>query len=188
MQQRYRKIFWGLLVVIFNINIGPINILPDFIGYFMISFAISDIINEFDNKEFRRAKKIANILALYSLILSFADIIGGALDSSYNDIVSIGLAILISSAVLVMSFNIFSGTIELYLSREMNEYYELTVKTQRNYTKSNLVGIFLMTVSINIFDEYYTAIAAVYIIATQIYFAAIINRIKKSFNEDLIEP
>lgn len=28
MEAGYKKIFWGFLITIFNINLGPINILP----------------------------------------------------------------------------------------------------------------------------------------------------------------
>jgi hypothetical protein len=32
----YNKLFWGMIFIIFNINIGIINLLPNFIGYILI--------------------------------------------------------------------------------------------------------------------------------------------------------
>jgi hypothetical protein len=37
----YNKLFWGMIFVIFNINIGIINLLPNFIGYILIFSGLS---------------------------------------------------------------------------------------------------------------------------------------------------
>lgn len=37
------KFFWGLVLIFFNINIGFIDILPDFIGYILIASAFAEL-------------------------------------------------------------------------------------------------------------------------------------------------
>ncbi|ERI95090.1 hypothetical protein HMPREF1982_00488 [Clostridiales bacterium oral taxon 876 str. F0540] len=32
----YNKLFWGMIFIIFDFNLGGINLLPDFIGYFLL--------------------------------------------------------------------------------------------------------------------------------------------------------
>ena len=70
MKQGYKKIFWGFLIVLFNINIGPVNILPDFLGYFIIGSGLSVIQGEFENKSLKKANKVAKLLFLYTVIIS----------------------------------------------------------------------------------------------------------------------
>lgn len=39
----YNQLFWGLIFIIFNFNLGPINVLPNFIGYFLIAAGLGTL-------------------------------------------------------------------------------------------------------------------------------------------------
>lgn len=191
MRQAYGKIFWGLLITIFDINIGRVNLLPNFIGYFIIGSGILKIREGFEHEAFKKACGIAYFLTAYSLILSALNVIGANAPignhMEYKSVLSIGLGLFSASLDLIMGFSAFSGTIALYLHKERPEEADLTEKSKRKYTVLSVAALILMLLAINISGELYYAFVLFYGICVRIYFAYIISRIKNSFNEDLME-
>ncbi|MDW5300192.1 MAG: hypothetical protein SA378_08660 [Sedimentibacter sp.] len=188
MKQGYKKIFWGFLITIFNINLGPINILPNFLGYLIIGSGLNLIQNEFANINFKTANKASNFLLLYSI---FAYIIFSMIFNDgyqYKNIIETGVFVFGSSISLIMVFNIFSGTIELYMNKEQRIYADNLENTQKVYTILNFIGLLLIASSINISNEVYNLVSVLYLFVIQLYFAIVISKISKTFNEDLIEP
>ena len=56
MEAGYKKIFWGFLITIFNINLGTINILPDFVGYYIMGSGTYKIYEQYENGNFKTVK------------------------------------------------------------------------------------------------------------------------------------
>lgn len=189
MERGYEKIFWGLLISIFDINLGPINILPDFIGYFILGSGIYKLYEEFVCKEFKIANSLANFLMVYSLFMSVlnygfsSNLIGTDLNSNpIKQIIDMGLAIFVSSIILIMAFNIISGTISLYKEREQNTEANDLVKTQRNYTVMYIIGLMLEGIFLNISNGYFGTAIALYLLIITLYFAKIVSNIRKTIN------
>ena len=65
----YNKLFWGFIFVILKINIGPLDILPDFLGYFIMYSGICDL--SVQNIYYAKAKWPSVVLA----IISFKDLV-----------------------------------------------------------------------------------------------------------------
>lgn len=61
----YNKIITGFIFILVNFNIGPVDILPDFIGYILISLALSDLKEQ--SIIYKKAIPFSNILILTSL-------------------------------------------------------------------------------------------------------------------------
>lgn len=184
MEKGYKKMFWGFLITIFDINLGHINILPDFIGYYIMGSGIYILYSEFKNDNFKRANTLANVLMSYSLIMGVAEyaisanIIGSGLyEHPAYTIVNFILSIVISSAILIMTFNIISGIIDLYLHREMEDEAIILINKQKNYTILTVTGLLLIAVSLNISNEYFITASAIFLIAVNLYFAAILRGI-----------
>lgn len=181
MEQGYKNVFWGSLIVLFNINIGFINIMPNFLGYFIIGLGLVKMLDEFDNKGFRVAKKIANLLFVYTLcmsilnIIGFSEMVGYSNEYHYKNIIDIGLSVLVSIFNLLMTFDILSGTINLYLSREQDNQANFLVRSQRTYTVLFILSLILISISFNISNGFYTGFVAVYMIIVQLYFVKIIS-------------
>lgn len=186
----YNKIFWGLIFVVFNINLGPINILPDFLGYFLISIGLSAIQNEYDHDSFKLAAIIANILGAYTLITSIlAFVSGGSYEIFNNSIVNIGFTLLVSAANLVMEFNILSGTASIFKDMEKLEEAEETYKIQRNYTYLCIIALFFISIIFNISNISNSIIAlimVIYYLIVRIYYISVIRRIIKFFDNETI--
>ncbi len=188
MEKGYKKVYWGLIVAIFNFHIGPINILPDFLGYFLISSGLSIIQDEDKHDSFKISTIIAGALTFYSLMTSILVITGGVGFFNYkilnNNIMKIGSTLLISALNLVMDFNILSGTKSLLMNVEKSEAAELTDKIQRNYTYLYIIALLLISISFNISNEVFIISVTVYLIIIRLYFVSIIRRIRKYFDSE----
>jgi hypothetical protein len=61
----YNKLFWGTVFIILKINIGPIDILPDFVGYLIMFFGICELSSQ--KIYYAKGKLPSLILAIISL-------------------------------------------------------------------------------------------------------------------------
>lgn len=64
----YKKIFWGMIFTIFHFNLGPIEILPDFIAILIVCSGIKEILVFYDNASIKISLKLLNIKVYMSLI------------------------------------------------------------------------------------------------------------------------
>lgn len=64
-ESAYNKLFWGMMFIIFNIYLGAINILPNFIGYILIISALDTLVNQ--HEIYRKGKIPAAILIVITL-------------------------------------------------------------------------------------------------------------------------
>jgi len=61
----YKRLFWGILIISFNINLGFINKLPDFLGYIFIYSALGILSSQ--HKLYEKGKLPAIILIFLTL-------------------------------------------------------------------------------------------------------------------------
>lgn len=61
----YNRLFWGMMFIIFDINLGAINILPNFIGYLFILSGLSILTSQ--HKNFEKGKIPGILLTLLTL-------------------------------------------------------------------------------------------------------------------------
>ena len=127
----------------------------------------------------------------YSLIIGIVEysiinnIIGGGLyEHPAYIIINFILTTLVNAVILVMTFKIISGTIDLYLNREMNDEVVALIDKQRKYTILSIIGLLLTTIVPNISNEYFILAMAVYIITIYLYFAVIVSNIRKTVTWD----
>ena len=184
MERGCKKIFWGFLITVFDINLGHINILPDFIGYFIMGSGIYTLYSEFKNDNFKIANTLANFLMGYSLIMGIVEyaistnIIGSGLyEHPVYIIIGFILSIVISAVILIMAFKIISGFIDLYFHREMEDEANILINKQKKYTILTIIGLLLISVSLNSSNEYFFTASIIYLLAVNLYFAAILRAI-----------
>ena len=187
MEQSYKKIFWGFLITIFDINLGPVNILPDFLGFIIISSGLGELITAYENTNFKTAKKTTNFLAFYSIAVFVLFSIFLNFDYKYKLIAETGSAVLTGILNLIMAFYILAGTIDYYVSNDKESIANDVYRSQKKYTLLQIFCLLAVSASINISNEVLTFASIIFMLAVQIYFAAIISSISKLFNEDIIE-
>lgn len=186
MEHSFKKIFWGFLITIFNINIGPINLLPDFLGYLIISSGLKELSSVAGSKNYIKASKAANFLVFYSIV-SYIAFNMVNYDYSYNMILENGVTVLGGSIKLFMCFYILSGAIEYFLSVNKENLAEKTSSSQKKFTLLQIICLLINCAYINISNEVFAAAAVIAMLGVQIYFASIISKLSKLINEDIME-
>lgn len=71
----YNKIFWGFIFLTFNINLGSIKLLPDFISYIIIYFGIKELLEEYNLGSLKKASNCDSVLifmAFIRLVINFS--------------------------------------------------------------------------------------------------------------------
>ena len=122
----YKRLFWGMVFIIFDIYLGYINILPDFIGYIFIYSALN--ILEIQQSMYKKAK-IATILLIILTIKNLWQDPGNNIFSGgfYN----LGTGtLLLGTVVTILKLYIFYilclGIYELSKGRELDSLKEST--------------------------------------------------------------
>lgn len=68
MFEGFRVIFWGIFFITFHINLGPIAILPAFVGYLIVSSGIRHLQDEYSSGYFQKALISSTLLTLFAVI------------------------------------------------------------------------------------------------------------------------
>lgn len=130
MSEGYRKIFWGIFIATFNINIGIIKILPTFIGFIVISGGINIILENYLSEKFSKAKKFSNITALVLFIGSFLGLMGMNLSSNILlELIPIVYLVL----ELLLFYYLFEGSIEMLSNDNYNDIANEFVSKEKGY-------------------------------------------------------
>lgn len=182
MYNNFNKILWGIIFVIININIGPIDILPNFIGYGLMISGLSKIHNETQYKEFLLTKILAVIILIQSLVSIFYH---------YNSIGNISINNMISNTVfqvlqLLLVFYMYSGIIKLLKKYDDIDLVLIIRYARRNYTYITLLTMFLTTFTINMEQDSRDILLTVCVFVNLfmvVRWAFNINKVKKFFME-----
>ena len=84
MGEAYRKIFWGIFILTLHINLGPLQILPNFVGYFLMASASTMLFDRHGISSFRNAKHMAAVLGVLSLLESLYFFMGQVAFAPYT--------------------------------------------------------------------------------------------------------
>ena len=131
MYEGLNKIFWGIFIATFNIKLGPIKILPSFIGFIILSSGINTIHNEHKTEEFKKALDFSRILIVIALF-------GGLIDFftqgtyQYSLILQIW-PIVLMIVELLMFYNFFLGISKYFDSIGNLEVSDRVIASSRMY-------------------------------------------------------
>lgn len=137
MSEGYNKIFWGFIFITFHINLGSIQVLPNFIGYLIIYFALEKISEEYDMKVFKESAKYCSVLivmSFLSLLMGFASNI----ELINNTVFNIIWMNIFNIVELIMIYKLLCGSSEI-----------LKIKNNSlSDSYSNKTGIYVILASI----------------------------------------
>ncbi|MCR2823432.1 hypothetical protein [Lederbergia panacisoli] len=146
----FTKTFWGFILVFLDFKINHFDLLPDFIGYFIIISALSDLnaLSSF----FKKAKILAIILGILTIpeyFMGEINILEGIAPSTSTILILIASSIL-SLIHIAFIYYLLQGCIEI-----ANQYQNLPLaKTTKNlliiYIVTLLVVAILMPFVLNI--------------------------------------
>ena len=123
------KIFWGLIFVLLDFNVGRFDIIPDFVGYVFIALGIGELM-----KHGYRSLERERMLTYIQVVISLATYPIGAARGS------VGTALLnvVNLAMLILSIIIIWGIISWILDAER--------LTGRNFRGAHLQSRYLLVV------------------------------------------
>ncbi|MDF2505332.1 hypothetical protein [Clostridium sp.] len=160
----YNRLFWGMVVIIFHINLGPISVLPSFVGYMLIYSGLN--ILSAQHKIYEKGRLPAIIL----VILTLKDVWHNQdnsimIGNSYN----LGLATMIIGAVtavvdLYLIYIICKGICELCKERELDSIMTNTTDAWKLYFVISLIFLICVPFSINLPVNYNMAMIIIGII------------------------
>jgi len=150
----YNKLFWGMIFVAFDINLGPLSVLPNFIGYMFIYSGLNTL--AFQQREYEKGKIPAIILILLTLKDLWHNesnnILTGPIQNS-------GLITMIISGIvavinLYLIYIICEGIYELCKELELKTLMDSTLATWKFYFGIGLIGLIYIPFSINLPLDY----------------------------------
>ena len=177
MFEGFRILFWGIFFITFHINLGPIPILPVFVGYIVASKGIGHLQQEFDSPYFQKACNISlllTILGVISFILTWAP--GQSIFLSYYPL-------LFSILELFLVYDILEGTIEKFLSDGEEVLASDYRSEQRTYTI--FMTIFVIGMCIGITFSVATLSFAMVLVGLflRLWLMAMLGRLKRTRQE-----
>ncbi len=175
----YKKVFWGIFIATFNINLGIIPIFPAFVGFMVVSSGISSLYDKTNIKAFGRAKVFANILIILTAVGQFIEFI---YMNSVNSSILIQVLIMSYSVIeLILFFKFFEGTIEYFKSNKNNELADENVEKLRFYIVVSIINIIALNISLIFHLHTLNIIVAITSIILRIYLIVQANGFKNLF-------
>lgn len=142
MFEGFRILFWGVFLITFHINLGPIAILPVFVGYMIVSRGIDHLQSVFTSPYYQRARIVSMLLTIFGVI-SFL-LIWAPKQPTFMSY----YPLLFSVLELLLVYYILEGTIEKFVADGEKELARDYRSEQRTYTV--LMTIFIIGLCIAI--------------------------------------
>ncbi|TKC17114.1 hypothetical protein FA727_13755 [Robertmurraya kyonggiensis] len=167
MQSSFRKIFWGLLLILLEIHIVVIDILPDPLGYFLVFSGVSALEME------KNASGDRNKVKTMALALLFISIPTIFVQNTPNEVVSpysiwptymTGLGIL----KLVLVFYLLKFMTRIAQEWGVGELVKRTEQTGKVYITATLIVILIQSFLVNLTEGWATGLSVVTIIVSLI--------------------
>jgi cytochrome c biogenesis protein CcdA len=174
----FRIIFWGIFFITFHINLGPIAILPVFIGYMTVSRGIDHLLDEFSSSNFMKARKISfclTLLGVFSFLLIWSP--------DQNSIIMTYYSLLFSVLELFLVYYLLEGSIEkLEMVNGMDEARDYRSE-QRTYTVFMTIFIIGMCIAITIGETTLSFVVIIVGLVLRLWLMMMLGRLKRSFPE-----
>lgn len=187
MSEGYRKIFWGIFIATFNINIGMVKILPSFVGFLIISSGLKLILQEAGTESFKKAKKYSDYTGLLLFLGGVLSLSGITLE--VNIFMQL-LPIIYLALELLLFYKVFEGSIE-YLRHDDEATlamltYEFENKQRFYIIASIIINLFLMfSITFNLRSQTF---AAFLLIILRIFLMTTMSRLKNLYIENDENP
>jgi hypothetical protein len=133
-KKQLKSIVFGLVFILLNFNIrfdsgGFLNLLPNFVGYFMLFRAMTVLLMENDSMHFIRTRKYSFILVLLHVVFFFMDLLGITAALSI-DLILVSLTTSVVGLILQLFFlyNLTLGIMSINLDSALNKKLQTTFR------------------------------------------------------------
>ena len=170
----YRVIFWGIFFITFHINLGPIAILPAFVGYMIVSRGINHLLEEFASPYFRKARNTSTLLTILGVI-SFVLIWAPQQPSiamSYSPLI-------FSVLELFLVYFILEGSIEHFIVMGCRDRAKDYRNEQRTYTVIMTIYIIGMCIAITLVETSFALAMILIGVFLRLWLMVMLGRLKR---------
>ena len=166
----FKKIFWGNIITIFHLNLGPIEILPNFIGFLIISSGIKEVLCKYDNSNLRKALKINSVQVYISFIIFIAPFILPAIDKYFNNNILTTIWFNINTILeIICTVKVLEGASEI-LSENFNSYWGDIYKNKTiTYIYLNSIVLIVCNINFIFISELTAFLIAIYAMIIKIW-------------------
>ncbi|MCR3956861.1 MAG: hypothetical protein NUK57_11245 [Gudongella sp.] len=173
----YRKIFWGVFITTFSINLGVVKILPAFIGWMVVASGISMLEDRSESVDYQSTKTISHILVAITFVGGLLNFLGILSLSSHVMLLFYPLVIMVVELTLL--HRILQGSIIHLELMENKAARDLYIGKDRTYIILSGISIVLVTVSMFLNLETAAFFAAIIALFTRIYLLTAIRSLGK---------
>lgn len=179
MDKGYHKIFWGLILLSFHINLGPVRIVPGFVAWIIIITGVEVLQQCFESQSFNDGSKYAKIILGISIIgglisLFYGQNIINSVLYSYVPIITVILELLFANKIL-------EGSIESLRANEMEAKALDLGDSQKLYIKLYTAATIGLTIAITFKIGSLMTITAIFSLIIRIFLMSMINNLKKTY-------
>jgi hypothetical protein len=173
----FRLIFLGLFFATFHITMGPLQILPAFVGWINVVYGLSKLRSEFEHETFQKATLYATFLIIHSII-SF--VIGFIYGSSVDNSIPIILwNVVFGLFELLLDFKILEGAITFFNLTSRHELAEEFTHHLKIYICIFIPNIILIGIGATLMNQVLISISVILALVLRVIFMAMVNRLKK---------
>lgn len=76
MNTYFNRIFWGMILIFLNVNIGSVDILPDIVGYIIIVMALSNLYETKNEEAFKKGQLYGWLMVLFAAFDMVVKLVG----------------------------------------------------------------------------------------------------------------
>ncbi|MBR0599155.1 hypothetical protein [Sinanaerobacter chloroacetimidivorans] len=181
MFEGYRIIFWGIFITTFHINIGPLQILPNFLGYFLIFMGIKSLMEEFTSEDLIKAKTTALLLGIYSLIAGVLDLVLSDSRGAFLPVVL--LPVVAAMLELFLFYYLFRGSAVFLKESGQGELADSCVAKTRGYLLLFILLTNLEIVGLTFQLQSLLTVFAIAMICLRIWLMATISGLKNTVSD-----
>jgi hypothetical protein len=171
----YRIIFWGIFFITFHINLGPIAILPAFVGYMIVSSGINHLQEEFASPYFQKARNISTLLTILGVI-SFVLI----WVLQQQSIAMSYYPLLFSILELFLVYFILEGSIEKFIFMDRKDIARDYRSEQRTYTVFMTIYIIGMCIAITLVETSFALAMILIGVFLRLWLMLMLGRLKRA--------
>lgn len=177
MKDGYKKIFWGIFIATFSINLGMLQILPAFVGWMVVASGISVLQENSVSGDYDRPKAISYILIGATLIGSLITLFQGA--QMNQPIMLLFYPLIVMTIELLLIHRLLEATVRNFTAIDDNETAKFYTGKDRTFII--LMGITLGMVTLSIFLNLQSVgfFAAIIAVITRVYILTTINSLSK---------
>lgn len=177
MREGYKKIFWGILIATFRIHLGPITIIPAFIGWIIVVTGLSQLNRNARGGGFSKAWSIAMILVALNIIVSLGLFLDGIqienfLPFSFYPLIAMGIE-------LVFFHSVLRASVDFFDTMGLKESTEKYIHKDRTFIIIMGITMVLLAFSLLINDNITGLIATVIAAVMRIYMLTILYSLTK---------